>query len=109
MNPHWSERREGGGRFALWLIRSIGLGMGRPLARLLLYPITLYFFFRRGPVDPRREYHRHLMRSGPVRNKPPNEKIDHLTARGPARGVGHDEENGLAILHDLVESFRADR
>jgi len=49
MNPHWSERREGGGRFALWLIRNIGLGMGRPAARLLLYPITLYFFFRRGP------------------------------------------------------------
>ena len=49
MNPHWSERREGGGRFALWLIRSIGLRMGRPAARLLLYPITLYFFFRRGP------------------------------------------------------------
>ena len=49
MNPHWSERREGGGRFALWLIRTIGLRMGRSAARLLLYPITLYFFFRRGP------------------------------------------------------------
>ncbi|HEY7872937.1 MAG TPA: acyltransferase [Rudaea sp.] len=49
MTAHWSERREGGGRFALWLIRSIGLHLGRPAARALLYPITLYFFFRRGP------------------------------------------------------------
>lgn len=49
MTAHWSERREGGGRFAIWLIRSIGLHLGRPAARSLLYPITLYFFFRRGP------------------------------------------------------------
>jgi predicted LPLAT superfamily acyltransferase len=49
VNPHWSGRREGGGRFALWLIRSIGLRLGRPAARALLYPITLYFFLRRGP------------------------------------------------------------
>jgi len=49
VSPHWSERREGGGRFALWLIRAIGLRLGRPAARALLYPITLYFFFRRGP------------------------------------------------------------
>ena len=46
---HWSERREGGGRFALWLIRAIGLRLGRAPARALLYPISLYFFFRRGP------------------------------------------------------------
>jgi len=49
VNPHWSKRREGGGRFALWLIRAIGLHLGRPVSRALLYPITLYFFFRRGP------------------------------------------------------------
>lgn len=49
MSAHWSERREGGGRFALWLIREIGLRMGRLPARALLYPITVYFFFRRGP------------------------------------------------------------
>lgn len=47
MSAHWSERREGGGRFALWLICSIGLRLGRPAARALLYPITLYFFCRR--------------------------------------------------------------
>lgn len=44
----WQGRKEGGGRFALWLIRSIGLTCGRGVARLILYPITLYFFFRRG-------------------------------------------------------------
>ncbi|MBS0440060.1 MAG: acyltransferase [Proteobacteria bacterium] len=49
MSAHWSERREGGGRFALWLIREIGLRMGRLPARALLYPIAVYFFFRRGP------------------------------------------------------------
>jgi len=49
VSEHWSERREGGGRFALWLIRTIGLKLGRPFARLLLYPIALYFFLRRGP------------------------------------------------------------
>lgn len=44
----WQGRREGGGWFALWLIRFIGLHLGRAPARLLLYPITLYFFLRRG-------------------------------------------------------------
>ncbi len=48
MSQHWSQRREGGGRFALWLIRTIGLNCGRGFSRLLLYPITLYFFLRRG-------------------------------------------------------------
>jgi len=48
VSEHWSERREGGGRFALWLIRTIGLRLGRTSARLMLYPITLYFYFRRG-------------------------------------------------------------
>lgn len=47
MSEHWSEHREGGGRFAIWLIRTIGLTFGRACARLLLYPITLYFFLRR--------------------------------------------------------------
>lgn len=46
-DAHWTQRPEGGGRFAIWLIRSIVLRMGRPLGRLLLYPITLYFLIRR--------------------------------------------------------------
>jgi len=45
---HWSARPEGGGRFAMWLILTIGLRCGRGVGRLCLYPITLYFFFRRG-------------------------------------------------------------
>jgi len=49
MTEHWQSRPEGGGRFALWLIRTIALHGGRPLGRLILYPITLYFYLRRGP------------------------------------------------------------
>lgn len=41
------QRPEGGGRFALWLILTIGLRCGRRVSRMLLYPITLYFFLRR--------------------------------------------------------------
>ncbi|MBS0583464.1 MAG: acyltransferase [Proteobacteria bacterium] len=47
MSAQWSERREAGGRFAIWLIRAAGLHAGRGFARAWLYPITLYFYFRR--------------------------------------------------------------
>ncbi len=49
MSAHWTQRPEGGGRFALALIRNFGLLCGRGAARLVLLPITLYFFLRRGP------------------------------------------------------------
>lgn len=49
MNNEWKQRPEGGGLFALWLIRSIGRYGGRAISRLCLYPITLYFLIRRGP------------------------------------------------------------
>lgn len=49
MTEHWQQRPEGGGWFAIWLIRFIGLHFGRRFARSFLYPITLYFYFRRGP------------------------------------------------------------
>ena len=45
----WKQRPEGGGRFALWLIRSVGRYGGRALGRACLYPIPLYFLVRRGP------------------------------------------------------------
>lgn len=45
----WKQRPEGGGRFALWLIRGIARYGGRPLARACLYPITAYFTLVRGP------------------------------------------------------------
>ena len=35
MSKHWSEHREGGGRFALWLIFNIGLRCGRGCVLLL--------------------------------------------------------------------------
>jgi predicted LPLAT superfamily acyltransferase len=46
---NWKQRPEGGGFFAIWLIRSIARYGGRFIARLLLYPITVYFLVRRGP------------------------------------------------------------
>lgn len=49
MNTDWKQRPEGGGRFALWLTRGIARHGGRRIARVLLYPITLYFLCRRGP------------------------------------------------------------
>ncbi|MBS0381874.1 MAG: acyltransferase [Proteobacteria bacterium] len=49
VSEHWLDRPEAGGWFAIWLIRFIGLHFGRGVARLILYPVTLYFYFRRGP------------------------------------------------------------
>ena len=49
MKQEWIERPEGGGIFALKLIRTFALLCGRTAARLVLYPITLYFLIRRGP------------------------------------------------------------
>lgn len=49
MSAHWKQRPEGGGRFALSLIRGIARWCGRAPARLLLLPITLYFLLVRGP------------------------------------------------------------
>ena len=57
---HWRQRHEGGGRFALWLIRTLALHGGRRCGRLLLYPITLYFFLRRG--EERRASRQYLAR-----------------------------------------------
>ncbi|MBD8898672.1 acyltransferase [Rhodanobacter sp. DHG33] len=45
---HWREQREGGSRFGLWLVLTLALHGGRRFGRLLLYPITLYYFLRRG-------------------------------------------------------------
>ncbi|TAN03741.1 MAG: acyltransferase [Rhodanobacteraceae bacterium] len=68
-SEHWLERPEAGGWFAIWLIRFIGLHFGRGFARLFLYPITLYFYLRRGPERrASRDYFRRLSgRSGSAR------------------------------------------
>lgn len=49
MSGSWKQRPEGGGRFALWLIRNIARYGGRAAGRACLYPITLYFLIMRGP------------------------------------------------------------
>jgi predicted LPLAT superfamily acyltransferase len=49
MSAEWQQRPEGGGRVAIWLIRSIARVGGRAVSRALLYPITLYFLIVRGP------------------------------------------------------------
>lgn len=49
MSKQWKQRPEGGGHFAVWLIRTIGRYGGRMLSRALLYPITAYFLIRRAP------------------------------------------------------------
>jgi predicted LPLAT superfamily acyltransferase len=49
MSANWKQRPEGGGRFAIWLIRGIARHGGRSVARAFLYPITLYFLLVRGP------------------------------------------------------------
>lgn len=49
MSETWTERPEGGGHFAIWLIRTIARKLGRRVARLHLYPITAYFLLKRAP------------------------------------------------------------
>jgi len=49
MSVDWKQRPEGGGRLAVWIMQAIARHGGRPLARLLLYPVSLYFLLRRGP------------------------------------------------------------
>ena len=45
----WKARPEGGGFFAIWLIRTFARYMGRGLTRPFLWPITAYFLAKRGP------------------------------------------------------------
>ncbi|HRE55271.1 MAG TPA: lipid A biosynthesis acyltransferase [Candidatus Competibacter sp.] len=61
MSRNWARLPERGSPLALWLIRSIALYLGRPVARLLLYPITLYFLIAAG--DARRSSRRYLRRA----------------------------------------------
>ena len=49
MNAQWKGRAQGGNRTAMWLLRAICRRGGRPVGRVLLFPITLYFLLRRGP------------------------------------------------------------
>ena len=49
MTVGWSDQAERGNRFALRLILWIALRLGRPAARAVLYPITLYFLVKARP------------------------------------------------------------
>lgn len=45
MSQPWQEQHERSNPIALYTIRWIALNLGRPTARILLYPIAIYFFF----------------------------------------------------------------
>ena len=49
MNAQWTERKEIGNAFWLRFGTRVALTFGRRLTRTLLYPVALYFFFRRAP------------------------------------------------------------
>lgn len=49
MKQEWIDRPEGGSAFGLKLIMTFARLCGRTAARLVLYPVTLYFLIRRGP------------------------------------------------------------
>ena len=45
----WQKRPEAGGSFGLWLLTTLPFRVGRPVARLITYPVALYFLLRRAP------------------------------------------------------------
>ena len=49
MSTQWTERKEAGNAAWLTFARAVGLSLGRRVTRTFLYPVTLYFFLRRGP------------------------------------------------------------
>lgn len=49
MSDHWQAQREGGSRASLTLLVGAALRCGRGFMLLCLYPITLYYFLKRGP------------------------------------------------------------
>lgn len=60
--PHWTAERERSNLFALRLMAWIAVHLGRPVARLLLVPITWYFLlFSPGPKRQTRRYLRRAL------------------------------------------------
>jgi len=45
----WLKRPEGGSGLAIRLLVGVALGLGRKVARVVLFPVTAYFMIRRGP------------------------------------------------------------
>jgi predicted LPLAT superfamily acyltransferase len=60
MTAHWQDQPEGGGRLSIQLVINASLRGGRGFMRICLYPITLYYFLRRG--SERRASHEYLSR-----------------------------------------------
>ena len=58
--PAWAQRRERGSQLALRFMAWVAVSLGRPVARLLLHPIALYFLLFAGA--PRRHSARYLGR-----------------------------------------------
>ncbi len=48
MTAHWQDQPEGGGRSSIRFVIAAALRSGRGFMRICLYPITLYYFLRRG-------------------------------------------------------------
>jgi predicted LPLAT superfamily acyltransferase len=48
MSAHWQEQREGGSRASIAFLVRAALRCGRGFMQLCLYPITLYYFLKRG-------------------------------------------------------------
>ncbi len=74
-DPGWSQRRERGNMLALRFMAWVAVTLGRRVARLLLYPITLYFLLLAGAA--RRNSARYLHR---VLGRAPTwrERFDHF-------------------------------
>ncbi|MDA3913479.1 acyltransferase [Oleiagrimonas sp.] len=114
MNAHWRYRPEGGSYFAQWLIRTIALYCGRPVARAVLYPVTLYFFLRRRHERQASRAFLHSVLGGPIscaqifRHMHSFAAVTldrvYMLARG-ARGFELEVE-GLETLHQTVEQGR---
>lgn len=45
----WQKRPEAGGRVGMWLLTTLPFRIGRTVARLITYPVALYFLLRRAP------------------------------------------------------------
>jgi predicted LPLAT superfamily acyltransferase len=48
MTGHWQEQREGGDRFSIGVVINVALRCGRRFFQIFLYPMSLYYFLRRG-------------------------------------------------------------
>src|SRR3954467_15483413 len=73
----WTSQRERSNLWALALMRRIAIGLGRPVARLLLGPIALYFLlFSGAPSRASAQYLRRVLGRAPTFG----ERLRHLHA-----------------------------